>query len=99
MLKNDIIVIVLVIAFIAVSIGSVISYQQGYEQGIQYQKEQPVSVTVQSLTWHQGDNPIIPFVVSSRTGDYARPGTISMQTDSQFVKENNITLWMVTINP
>jgi len=99
MKRIDIITVVLVLAFIAVSIGSVISYQQGYEQGIQYQKAQPVSVTVQALTWELGDRPIEPVTVSSQTDNMARPGTISMDTDSPFIRENDVRLWVVTINP
>jgi len=84
---------------LALIAGLVIGHMNGYQQGIDYQKAQPVSMTVEALTWQPGTSPIVPVVMSSYTGNYARPGTISMETNNTFIRENKINLWVVTVNP
>jgi len=91
MLKNDIIVIVLVIAFIAVSIGSVISYQQGYEQGIQYQRAQPVNITVESYAG--------TTMITTSNEQVSRMATLGLSTTNDFVRSNNITAWDIRYAP
>lgn len=44
--KDEIIVMMIALMFVAVVWGSAISYDMGYKKGIQYQEEQPVNITV-----------------------------------------------------
>ena len=46
MKKEDIGIIILALAFVAVAVSSVISYQMGFQKGVDYQKEQPFEITI-----------------------------------------------------
>jgi hypothetical protein len=68
----------------------IICYEQGYNQGIAYQKTQPVMLHIDDV---RGTN-----VINTHEIALSEKGSISMGTGGRFVQENNITQYWITLS-
>ena len=89
------IVAAIVFIGILISVAAWAGYSIGKDQGIAYQKGQPVILHIESQSVDSVPN---IHIVDEREVTIPEPGAIMLSTGSRYVRENNISQYRISIS-